>query len=486
MIWAVRLQKHPTQTTSLVTIPSHDTLLTLDTDEKHLAKQPPKHYKDAVTIGVRQDTSPRPIKLVQFDPDLKSKLRNSYISLLKPLVVSTITFPLKADGSRDHYFHMSKAESNTTKTTRINKEIRSMTGHLPLDIDNAIFVRYDETNLDFLRAMVTGANGTPYAHGCYLFDIFMGEYPASPPKVNLITTGGDTVRFNPNLYANGYVCLSLLGTWSGQSCEVWNARSSITQVLMSIQSLVMNEDVYGNEPGYEDAGKTAEGMLLNEGYCNIVKWANIKYAMVEQIKKPSAGLERVTQVHFYLKKDIILTDVEFWVEQAKSTKAHYTGLVSSHNATLVTRFEDKNQYVKALKEVQVELIAALDDLKLKVEPSIPSENNSEENKTEGQETKAGMDTETTALDGCHSLDQPIQQEHTNGEDDNQNSITLVGNTNPQHDAQYVELNEKFITPVKDDKADKDLHYVKSSEQLTTSAEFKETTQDTEFIGSEDA
>ena len=33
------------------------------------------------------------------------------------------------------------------------------------------------------------------------------DYPHSPPRVRLMTTGGGTVRFNPNLYANGKVCL---------------------------------------------------------------------------------------------------------------------------------------------------------------------------------------------------------------------------------------------------------------------------------------
>ena len=33
------------------------------------------------------------------------------------------------------------------------------------------------------------------------------DYPHSPPKVRLLTTGGGAVRFNPNLYANGKVCL---------------------------------------------------------------------------------------------------------------------------------------------------------------------------------------------------------------------------------------------------------------------------------------
>lgn len=40
--------------------------------------------------------------------------------------------------------------------------------------------------------------------------------------------GGGSVRFNPNLYACGKVCLSLLGTWSGARGETWDASSSST------------------------------------------------------------------------------------------------------------------------------------------------------------------------------------------------------------------------------------------------------------------
>jgi ubiquitin-protein ligase len=61
-----------------------------------------------------------------------------------------------------------------------------------------------------------------------------------------MTTGGGKVRFNPNLYSNGYVCLSLLGTWrAGDACS-WTPISGISQILMSIQTLVMNIDVYYN------------------------------------------------------------------------------------------------------------------------------------------------------------------------------------------------------------------------------------------------
>jgi len=35
--------------------------------------------------------------------------------------------------------------------------------------------------------------------------------PIRAPRCRLLTTGNNTVRFNPNLYRNGKVCLSILG-----------------------------------------------------------------------------------------------------------------------------------------------------------------------------------------------------------------------------------------------------------------------------------
>lgn len=85
------------------------------------------------------------------------------------------------------------------------------------------------------RAVVTGPVDTPYALGCFEFDIFCPpEYPSIPPLVHFATTGGGVVKFNPNLYAEGKVCLSLLGTFSGaDATEKWDpTRSTIYQVLV--------------------------------------------------------------------------------------------------------------------------------------------------------------------------------------------------------------------------------------------------------------
>ena len=56
--------------------------------------------------------------------------------------------------------------------------------------------------MDRIRALVTGRPGTPYALGCFLFDIYIpNSYPHDPPVVNFITTGGRTVRYGRQLIA---------------------------------------------------------------------------------------------------------------------------------------------------------------------------------------------------------------------------------------------------------------------------------------------
>lgn len=68
-----------------------------------------------------------------------------------------------------------------------------------------------------LRVMITGPDETPYANGCFLFDIYLpSQYPQVAPRVQFLTTGDGKIRFNPNLYECGRVCLSLLGTWDGE------------------------------------------------------------------------------------------------------------------------------------------------------------------------------------------------------------------------------------------------------------------------------
>ena len=43
----------------------------------------------------------------------------------------------------------------------------------------------------------------------------------------------------------------------------------------------MPEEVYFNEPGFEGEAETPKGEKKNEGHANIVRYCNIKFAMID-------------------------------------------------------------------------------------------------------------------------------------------------------------------------------------------------------------
>ena len=109
---------------------------------------------------------------------------------------------------------------------------------------NGIFYKHDEDNLLKGYAMIIGPKNTPYQDGFYFFTFkFSEEYPFVPPIVIFKTYDGFT-RFNPNLYIDGKVCLSVLNTWKG---EGWSSCQNIRSILL-ILSTVLNETPIENEP----------------------------------------------------------------------------------------------------------------------------------------------------------------------------------------------------------------------------------------------
>merc|ERR1719322_265404 len=96
--------------------------------------------------------------------------------------------------------------------------------------------------------MILGPVDTPYEGSIFLFDLKIPEtYPQSPPKVHFYSyLGFWDGGIHPNLYNTGTVCLSILGTWAGPRWDQKN--SSILQVLVSIQGLVLVKEPYFNEP----------------------------------------------------------------------------------------------------------------------------------------------------------------------------------------------------------------------------------------------
>lgn len=299
-------------------------------------------------------------------------LNEAYRLLLKDQRFGYVSMK-NAEGVYKHHWNANfkeQGDSDPKKMVRLAQEIADLSASLPIDSTNAMFVRADEDRLDVMKAIIFGADGTPYAHGAFEYDIFcVQNYPEGPPKVNLQTTGNQDVRFNPNLYANGKVCLSLLGTWRGSASENWDPKlSNLNQVLMSIQSVVMSEEVYFNEPGYEHEAGTEAGEAKNLAYSNIVRLCNMKFAMRSMIESPPAGFEDIIKTHFFLKKDAILKDIKKWRKIAESGEASYKQLVMDHNYKYCDKYQkNADDYLKDFDEEMNKMEEILNGLE---EPAI--------------------------------------------------------------------------------------------------------------------
>ena len=205
---------------------------------------------------------------------------------------------------------LEESKNGLLNTKRILREFSSLQKSLPFNYETSIFFRYCEDSINKIKFLIIGPKDTPYQDGCYIFDMLLPtSYPLTNPRVNFLTTGKGTVRFNPNLYSNGKVCLSLLGTWQG---ETWNENSTILQVLVSIQSLILIDHPYFNEPGYQSSYGTPSGMETSRKYNEEVQSNNIRWAIIDNILNPVPEFADIIKTHFSIKKNEIIKLAEKW------------------------------------------------------------------------------------------------------------------------------------------------------------------------------
>ncbi|KXG31481.1 putative ubiquitin-conjugating enzyme E2 38 [Sorghum bicolor] len=201
----------------------------------------------------------------------------------------------------DHYY---AKNSNGEPTRAWSKRVQHDWKLLEKDLPAYIYVRVAEDRMDLLRAAIIGPKGTPYHDGLFFFDVHIpSNYPSGPPAVYYHSGG---LRINPNLYDNGKVCLSLLGTWSGRGCEKWNpAQSTMLQVLVSIQALILNDKPYYNEPGYESYANTPQGERSSMDY-NDKTFLYSCRTMLYSLRRPPEHFADLVAGHFRVHGHIIL------------------------------------------------------------------------------------------------------------------------------------------------------------------------------------
>lgn len=179
----------------------------------------------------------------------------------------------------------------------------------------------DESNITRGWAVVCGCDESPYYGGIYSFEVeFPENYPFAPPKFKYMTNDGRT-RFNPNLYKSGKVCLSLLNTWDVG--DKWSGVQSLSSVLQSIQTAVLNQDPLRNEPAYSNLSLHTDIPVYNR----LVFHANLETAVLAPIKSPPAYL---VPIYENIRASVMKARDEL-VKRATELAAIWDGKVEENN-----------------------------------------------------------------------------------------------------------------------------------------------------------
>lgn len=181
--------------------------------------------------------------------------------------------------------------------TRIKCDMDNIINN-PLENDG-IYVKFDESNIFHAKALIIGVKETPYEGGFFVFDInFPDNYPLSPPTLKFETID-TTIRFNPNLYREGKVCLSIINTFSEPQ---WTPCNSLRSVLISILAMVFNNYPLQNEPGHQN-----DPINILERYNQFVQYQTLNVNVIRIIETYEQLKDSVFHEYFLdiMKQNII-------------------------------------------------------------------------------------------------------------------------------------------------------------------------------------
>ncbi|KZF25308.1 hypothetical protein L228DRAFT_244114 [Xylona heveae TC161] len=190
-----------------------------------------------------------------------------------------------------HHFIGNMPDLTSNLMRRIRKEHKILEKSLP----EGIYVRTWESRLDIIRVLILGPRNTPYELAPFVIDFQFGNsFPSSPPAAFFHSWTAGMGRVNPNLYEDGKICLSLLGTWPADAKnESWSPqRSSMLQILVSLMGLVLVKEPFYNEAGFDILVGSEDSQVSSNHYTErafVLSRGFIKHAL----QHPTHGLQDV-------------------------------------------------------------------------------------------------------------------------------------------------------------------------------------------------
>jgi ubiquitin-conjugating enzyme E2 Z len=204
--------------------------------------------------------------------------------------------------------------------TRLLKDVKQIMKN-PLT-ENGIYYIHDDADIMKGYALIIGPSDTPYFGGNYFFEFnYPVDYPHSPPKVKYCTNGNN-IRFNPNLYTCGKVCVSLLNTWRG---DQWTSCQTISTVLLTLCTLLCKDPLL-NEPGVSN---THEDM---KSYDEIIQIANLDIAICGILQKKDGIFLPFFENFFPFVKENFLKNFDKLMKFAEKKNSEFKG-ESKHFST---------------------------------------------------------------------------------------------------------------------------------------------------------
>jgi baculoviral IAP repeat-containing protein 6 len=226
--------------------------------------------------------------------------------------------------------------------TDISNNIKSLYSRILLEIMDLDQLSREESSLfrlvwcptgpfQLLRLLLYSSND-PYLGGMFEFHVYFPlEYPHVPPSVQFMTTAGGTVRFNPNLYTCGKVCLSLLGTWSG---EPWNPSvNNMMHVVLALSVMIFTNQPLQNEPAYssmvyfdpcssvETESETSKELLMVHKYKFQLRYMTLQHAILAPLVNTDSIFYPAVWALFQKNQKTILHQLDRVLHQARDEKS---------------------------------------------------------------------------------------------------------------------------------------------------------------------
>uniref|UniRef100_A0A674AA36 (E3-independent) E2 ubiquitin-conjugating enzyme n=1 Tax=Salmo trutta TaxID=8032 RepID=A0A674AA36_SALTR len=205
-----------------------------------------------------------------------------------------------------------KMEFQPAEAKKFFSTVRKEMALLATSLPDGIMVKTFEDRMDLFSALIKGPTRTPYEDGLFVFDIQLPNiYPSVPPLFRYLSQCSG--RLNPNLYDNGKVCVSLLGTWIGKGTERWTSKSSLLQVLISIQGLILVNEPYYNEAGFDSDRGLQEGYENSRCY-NEMALIKMVQSMTQLLQTPIEVFQQEIRQHFTSSGWRLVHRLEAWLE----------------------------------------------------------------------------------------------------------------------------------------------------------------------------